>query len=526
MKILKICIFFSVLLSAPILRGQVVIPKKMLNDQMPLSLTASSDNSVIVATYNGQSDHSRSLRKIDATGKEVWEFKQLSQTANHSVAGISKHILARNGDILVCGGNNLYHPDQQDGNYPNFFRIDPCGNLIWSKSIIVDTVANGFEDIYECSNGNLILTTTSYFTSTTCMLYLFDSKGKLLKQHPSPIDNARFSESNDSNYIYVIGSRWITDPNDLSTQGRFGGICKLNKNSFQIEWVFPTKFGEGFFGGHNYNAFDNHNTKQVLVHGYSYYGNIIRDGIFIFTADSGKFVKNTPYTPSDSNTNVNGSFAKISSNKFLAVSVVTASFSAIEGFLEFRLIDSVGKMLKLKKTTYLVRDNHIIKVTDNSYMLSFSWITGGANGMEAAMMRVDSNLNILKWPTQDTTAKDPLCTNGHPAYIEFAADSADTITVVNELTAWTYWPHIGISPILTNSNLLTLYPNPATNTINIFFPSQSTYKAEVISIEGKTLITENLTGSSLNISPLSAGFYFLRITPTNGNPLLARFVKQ
>ncbi len=76
------------------------------------------------------------------------------------------------------------------------------------------------------------------------------------------------------------------------------------------------------------------------------------------------------------------------------------------------------------------------------------------------------------------------------------------------------------------SNSISLYPNPATKTLNISFRNQSTCKAEVISIDGKTLITENLSNNSLNISHLIAGLYFLKLTPNDGSPVVTRFVKQ
>ncbi len=92
--------------------------------------------------------------------------------------------------------------------------------------------------------------------------------------------------------------------------------------------------------------------------------------------------------------------------------------------------------------------------------------------------------------------------------------------------------NVGVSTVTLSRDGggLRVYPNPA-NTILYFALSnvtlsQTTYKAEVSTIEGKTLITENLTGNSLNLTSLSAGLYFLKITPTNGNPLLARFVKE
>jgi len=70
---------------------------------------------------------------------------------------------------------------------------------------------------------------------------------------------------------------------------------------------------------------------------------------------------------------------------------------------------------------------------------------------------------------------------------------------------------------LTEKNLndvYTIYPNPAVNELKISFPGEATINVKVINAIGAIVLEEkNYTStSSLNISDLSKGIYFVQIT--------------
>lgn len=69
----------------------------------------------------------------------------------------------------------------------------------------------------------------------------------------------------------------------------------------------------------------------------------------------------------------------------------------------------------------------------------------------------------------------------------------------------------------TLENLVTVYPNPANDFINVSFSNNETSKIEIYNQLGETVLTEKIpvTGMKLNISHLSSGVYFLRATVGN-----------
>jgi len=61
---------------------------------------------------------------------------------------------------------------------------------------------------------------------------------------------------------------------------------------------------------------------------------------------------------------------------------------------------------------------------------------------------------------------------------------------------------------------LSIFPNPANSTLTVQYNTQSDYKIEVLDIQGKVFLTENVSENLqvLDISSLSEGVYFVRIS--------------
>ncbi|MFA4851532.1 MAG: T9SS type A sorting domain-containing protein [Bacteroidales bacterium] len=62
---------------------------------------------------------------------------------------------------------------------------------------------------------------------------------------------------------------------------------------------------------------------------------------------------------------------------------------------------------------------------------------------------------------------------------------------------------------------ITVYPNPATNYVNIGYPPMQFEKVEIVSINGKILRTYNGNQNSLDVSGLASGVYFLKLDAGN-----------
>ncbi len=76
----------------------------------------------------------------------------------------------------------------------------------------------------------------------------------------------------------------------------------------------------------------------------------------------------------------------------------------------------------------------------------------------------------------------------------------------------------------TYSPSITIYPNPTTTTLTIDGLS-TTAKAEVYDISGKLLMSNTLLSHSLDISRLTTGLYFIKLTTAEGS-VVRKFVKE
>jgi hypothetical protein len=92
-----------------------------------------------------------------------------------------------------------------------------------------------------------------------------------------------------------------------------------------------------------------------------------------------------------------------------------------------------------------------------------------------------------------------------------------------------YNPKAGINESYMVESL-SFYPNPAKNTIRIVLPEKNNcWYAEIIDIEGRTLITTQQKGNTadINVSALSPGLYLVKATSLDGNiSWVGRMVKE
>ena len=91
-----------------------------------------------------------------------------------------------------------------------------------------------------------------------------------------------------------------------------------------------------------------------------------------------------------------------------------------------------------------------------------------------------------------------------------------------------------VTPILTsfsatNANEMTIYPNPATDKLNLNFGSEvDKAQMTILDLQGRSLMTQSVANTQveiLNISSLSNGIYFVKVL--NGDKVMnAKFVKK
>ncbi len=103
---------------------------------------------------SSQSSNGFTLSKINASGDTVWN-KVYSQYK----LGDSQAIGSMDGNLVIC----LTDFDVSKGEYsPVIMKLNPNGELIWSKQIEVQNSQSIF-DLIQCSDGGYLLTGSSYF---------------------------------------------------------------------------------------------------------------------------------------------------------------------------------------------------------------------------------------------------------------------------------------------------------------------------------------------------------------------------
>ncbi len=121
---------------------------------------------------------------------------------------------------------------------------------------------------------------------------------------------------------------------------------------------------------------------------------------------------------------------------------------------------------------------------------------------------------------------------GNPYHYTITTDSNDNKTL--EVISNTGDQAIYGDHLLSNQDFyrsqFAIHPNPAKN--QLFLTSKNTaenLKVKIFNIEGKLLSTQNLElekQTSIDVSNLTSGIYFLNIGEENGNTTVKKFIKE
>jgi hypothetical protein len=90
----------------------------------------------------------------------------------------------------------------------------------------------------------------------------------------------------------------------------------------------------------------------------------------------------------------------------------------------------------------------------------------------------------------------------------------------------------GISKYEQNSQIQSIYPNPAVSNISVTVKAQGSVKLQILDATGKVVLTKEQSVSdaegliTMSVTDLAPGLYFLVIQDKNGNLSSKRFVKN
>ncbi|MGI6410693.1 MAG: T9SS type A sorting domain-containing protein [Bacteroidales bacterium] len=92
-------------------------------------------------------------------------------------------------------------------------------------------------------------------------------------------------------------------------------------------------------------------------------------------------------------------------------------------------------------------------------------------------------------------------------------DNSTTVFAISNIKHMSFYDYMGIDLLNKQNNILTIYPNPTSNLLNINLPSDKLGgNLLVLSLDGKTLMNHKLVDSqtTIDINTLPQGIYFCR----------------
>lgn len=104
------------------------------------------------------------------------------------------------------------------------------------------------------------------------------------------------------------------------------------------------------------------------------------------------------------------------------------------------------------------------------------------------------------------------------------------LNLTNGLFGYATFKNYPLSISDFSKNKLQLYPNPVKN--ELFLSSKNgagNLNVKIFNIEGKLLSTQTMevaNQTSINVSQLTSGIYFLNIEDENGNTIIKKFIKE
>ena len=167
--------------------------------------------------------------------------------------------------------------------------------------------------------------------------------------------------------------------------------------------------------------------------------------------------------------------------------------------------------------------------------------SGGTNFINVANPQVKSNIPLtdtLNW----MLVQDTVYANGNELYLtigNFSTDAtSDTLNTHYNSSVESYYyidgvsvidvNTIGINELKSKNNNLSIYPNPASNSISLGGRDNSIFQNSSVTIQNKLgeIVLKIPFTDNISLSNLQEGCYFLQLTTKNGETFQSKFIKQ
>jgi uncharacterized delta-60 repeat protein len=149
-----------------------------------------------------------------------------------------------------------------------------------------------------------------------------------------------------------------------------------------------------------------------------------------------------------------------------------------------------------------------------------------------AMIRYDEGGQVDGTFGEDGKVVSSISPTGQNSFIDMLLQNDGKIVLLsydrnNTTTLTRYLNDEKLSISKLNNQTISIYPNPATNILNIELPNQNlkNCQANIYSYNGSLLKTETLNNQTIDIANLPQGLYFIEIL-NNGNRYFSKFMKE
>ncbi len=440
----------------------------LVSDQIPMSSFTmewyiaidSNDNLYISAT--GTQDYSGHIFKLDKTGNQLWGANGISLGTGFNI----KILPISTGELLVSW---------MPGNQALLQKYDIDGNAVWASPQTIESGSNKTApgDMFELSNGGsiVIFHTYNYGVSSTLYAQRYDTDG--IAQWTSPVQLSNKATAYNKNYSGVQNADTVYYGYSASTSTRFDSFLQRINPDGTLPWAingmdFDTR--ETAYEVPTKIAFDTQSQYIWSVCSY----------IDPVTSNMGEYIQK------------------------------------IDKKTGARQLSDTAKHIYSISENSEIHAGDLQLINDNPFFLIKKGFDNGATPTTLDVVLLDENGDFA-WIEESIPVATYSANKKRVHFTKIVNNQAVAVFIEDkgnglQIYAQNYeLPSTGIDKILTDTDEINIYPNPAKDIIQISSTKNKIVKKiEIYSVSGKLVKADNQT-NEINISKLKNGIYFIKI---------------
>jgi len=472
----------------------------------------------ILGTTLSSSNERGLLIKTDIDGNVLWN-KTLGSNGYITYTTAMEAIY--DGGFIISGYTSQY--DSMGAAF--VLKLDECGEKQWCKIYGLPNDYDWASDVYQLTDGNYIVL-ASYFGPSSqnterVGLMKLDALGNIiwLNDYSHYFAPSAFSLLLDNNNEFLItGLSYIPNPDDTAGPNWVRTVIIKVDSLGNEEWNVPYGVTDHFVsrgGGREtpdggYLTLCSHRDSAL---------NPLKNYSYLFKTDSNGNVQWGNYIAIGDSSKGTWDLDMIALNDSESVTLSSITDTINTGIYRLKIlkIDTAGSILD--SVTYGYSSSAIggrISKTSDGKIIICSTKDIGANNLDIYAIKLNENLQL------DTLYNislnyDSLCSTG----ITSGTITLDTMSVV------------GVEEVAKGKGEFLVYPNPAADELvvrSLEFGDKK-MEVEIYDVLGQEVFQSSIQhpsadGSTINISALPPGIYFVKVRDEKGNVSAQRFVKM